>query len=146
MAARIFTVMAGLLEHAKKKLATPLAQALTLCSLLIEDIIKEIKKSVILYGRAYFHSFTPKTVFHQGAERSCLWAMQFMERLAFPVKPHHGLRIYGPWGRECTVYFFPNQAGSHYNPRCNIGCWKSSRKFLKLKNQWLPKRHHSYSM
>jgi hypothetical protein len=38
MAAGIFKVITGLLKHAKKKLAAPLARASTLCSFLVEDI------------------------------------------------------------------------------------------------------------
>ena len=56
------------------------------------------------------------------------------KREAFPGKTHR-MCVYGPWGRECTGYVMPNQARSHYNPRCNIGCWKSSCEFLIVKNQ-----------
>jgi hypothetical protein len=50
MAAGIFTVVAGLPEHATKKLAAPLAQASTLCSFLVEDI-RETRKLALWEGQ-----------------------------------------------------------------------------------------------
>ena len=64
----------------------------------------------------------------------CLRAIQYTERRAFPGKTHYGLYVYGPWGGECTGYVSTNQAGLHYNLRCNMGCWKSSREFLNKKS------------
>ena len=40
MAAGIFTVITGLLEHATKKLAAPFARASTVCSVLVKDIFR----------------------------------------------------------------------------------------------------------
>ena len=108
MAAGIFSAVTGLPEHATKKLAVPFVRASTLCSFLAEGIS---------------HTF--------GGPKVLLTGNSICRKRNLPRKdPRYGPCVYGPWGSECTGYVLTNHAGSHYNPRCNIGCRKSSHKFL----------------
>jgi hypothetical protein len=50
---------------------------------------------------------------------SYLQAMQFSEREASKVKPRYTPHVYVPCRIECAVYVSPNQAHTHYSPRCN---------------------------